>query len=117
MRHGSGQVRPSQPVRDHRHHPNLVLLSSRQIWTFACLTRLPGTAERNGKRHRAAGTPGPRCSALGYTFGMEIGIYTFAERTPDPATGATIGEGQRLRDLLEQVELADQVGLDVYGVG
>jgi probable LLM family oxidoreductase len=48
---------------------------------------------------------------------MEIGIYTFAERTPDPVTGATIGEGQRLRDLLEQAELADAVGLDVYGVG
>jgi probable LLM family oxidoreductase len=47
---------------------------------------------------------------------MEIGIYTFAERTPD-AAGVTISEGQRLRDLLEQAELADQVGLDVYGVG
>jgi len=48
---------------------------------------------------------------------MEIGIYTFAERTPDPASGATISQGQRLRELIEQVELADQVGLDVYGVG
>ena len=48
---------------------------------------------------------------------MELGVYTFAELTPDPATGATIDPQQRLRDLLEEVELADQVGLDVFGVG
>jgi probable LLM family oxidoreductase len=48
---------------------------------------------------------------------MEIGIYTFAETTPDPATGATIDTGQRLRDLIEEIELADQVGLEVFGIG
>jgi probable LLM family oxidoreductase len=48
---------------------------------------------------------------------MELGIYTFAETTRDPATGRTIGAQERLRDLLEEAELADQVGLDVYGVG
>jgi alkanesulfonate monooxygenase SsuD/methylene tetrahydromethanopterin reductase-like flavin-dependent oxidoreductase (luciferase family) len=48
---------------------------------------------------------------------MEIGLYTFAETTPDPATGRLISPGERLRDLLEEIELADQVGLDVYGVG
>ena len=48
---------------------------------------------------------------------MEIGIYTFAETTPDPGTGRVIGTGERLRDLLEEIELADQVGLDVFGVG
>lgn len=48
---------------------------------------------------------------------MELGIYTFAETTPDPATGRTIGAAERLRDLLEEIELADQVGLDVFGVG
>ena len=48
---------------------------------------------------------------------MEIGIYTFAETTPDPRTGRTIGSAERMRDLLEEIELADQVGLDVYGVG
>jgi probable LLM family oxidoreductase len=48
---------------------------------------------------------------------MEIGVYTFAETTPDPATGETVTAGQRLRDLLEEIELADQVGLDVFGVG
>src|SRR5881396_2268764 len=48
---------------------------------------------------------------------MELGLYTFAETTPDPATGQTISPEQRLRDLLEEVELAEQVGLDVFGVG
>ena len=47
----------------------------------------------------------------------EIGIYTFAERTPDAATGITVSPAQRLRDLIEEIELADQVGLDVFGVG
>jgi probable LLM family oxidoreductase len=42
---------------------------------------------------------------------MEIGIYTFA----DVAPGAAAGE--RLRNLIEEMELADQVGLDVFGVG
>lgn len=47
---------------------------------------------------------------------MELGIYTFAERTPDPETGETVGPAQRLRDVVE-IELADQVGLDVFGLG
>lgn len=48
---------------------------------------------------------------------MEIGVYTFAETTADPITGHTVSAAQRLRDLIEEIELADQVGLDVFGVG
>jgi probable LLM family oxidoreductase len=48
---------------------------------------------------------------------MELGVFTFGERTPDPRTGQLVSEEQRVRDLIEQIELADQVGLDVYGVG
>ena len=48
---------------------------------------------------------------------MELGIYSFAEVTEDPATDQAIRPGQRLRDLIEEIELADQVGLDVYGLG
>jgi probable LLM family oxidoreductase len=48
---------------------------------------------------------------------MEIGVYTFAETTPDPATGNVVSSQQRISDLLEEIELADQVGLDVFGVG
>ena len=48
---------------------------------------------------------------------MELGLYTFAELTPDPRTGRTVSPERRLRDLIEEIELADQVGLDVFGVG
>jgi probable LLM family oxidoreductase len=48
---------------------------------------------------------------------MQIGIYTFAENTPDPRTGHMMSAERRLRDLMEEIELADQVGLDVFGVG
>jgi probable LLM family oxidoreductase len=48
---------------------------------------------------------------------FELGIYSFAELTPDPATGALISPAQRLHNLLETIELADQVGLDVFGLG
>ena len=48
---------------------------------------------------------------------MQIGIYTFADMARDTATGQTITPEQRMRHLLEEIELADQVGLDVFGVG
>jgi probable LLM family oxidoreductase len=48
---------------------------------------------------------------------MEIGLYTFAETSADPVTGQTVSSAQRLREVLEEIELADQVGLDVFGVG
>jgi probable LLM family oxidoreductase len=42
---------------------------------------------------------------------MELGIYTFAEVAPGQDGAA------RMRDLLEEVSLAEEVGLDVFGVG
>ena len=48
---------------------------------------------------------------------MELGISTFAERTPDQITGITVSAEQRLKDLMEEIILADQLGLDVYAVG
>ena len=48
---------------------------------------------------------------------MELGLYTFIERTPDPDTGATVSPAQRLRDAVEEAEVADEVGLDVFAVG
>jgi probable LLM family oxidoreductase len=48
---------------------------------------------------------------------VEIGLYTFAELSPDPATGTTVTPARRMRDLMEEIELADQVGLEVFGVG
>jgi probable LLM family oxidoreductase len=48
---------------------------------------------------------------------VELGVYTFGDVLRDPRTGTTISPQQRLRNLLEEIELADQVGLDVFGVG
>jgi probable LLM family oxidoreductase len=48
---------------------------------------------------------------------MEFGIYTFVERTPDPLTGNLISGQQRINDLMEEIELTEQVGLDVFAVG
>ena len=48
---------------------------------------------------------------------MELGLYTFAELTPDPATGRAISPAVRLRNLVEEARLADEVGLEVFAVG
>ncbi len=48
---------------------------------------------------------------------MELGIFTFAETPLDPVTGRQVGAHARIRNLLEEIELADQVGLDLFGVG
>jgi probable LLM family oxidoreductase len=48
---------------------------------------------------------------------FEIGIMTFGEITEDPVTGAVPSPRQRARETIEQAEVADQAGLDVFGVG
>jgi probable LLM family oxidoreductase len=48
---------------------------------------------------------------------MEIGIDSFAAILPDPATGALPAATDRMAELLDEIEVADRVGLDVFGVG
>src|SRR3984957_12499518 len=48
---------------------------------------------------------------------MEIGIDSFAALVPDPITGATVSAEVRMGHLLEEIALADEVGLDVFGLG
>ncbi|WP_182104234.1 LLM class flavin-dependent oxidoreductase [Niallia taxi] len=48
---------------------------------------------------------------------MEIGISTFVETTPDVNTGKTAPHSQRIREVVEEIVLADKVGLDIFGVG
>jgi len=48
---------------------------------------------------------------------MEIGIDSFAAILPDPKTGKLPSATDRMADLLEEVEVADRVGLDVFGMG
>ena len=48
---------------------------------------------------------------------MEIGIYTFGDLGADIESGKMITPVQRMKNLLEEIELADQLGIDVFGVG
>jgi len=48
---------------------------------------------------------------------MELGIYSFVENTPDPESGKTLPPSLRLKNLLEEIELADQAGLDMFAIG
>src|SRR5450432_3774750 len=48
---------------------------------------------------------------------MDIGIDSFAAAISDPATGLTLEPVDRMEHLLEEIELADKVGLDVFGIG
>ncbi|MES2464563.1 MAG: Atu2307/SP_0267 family LLM class monooxygenase [Armatimonadota bacterium] len=48
---------------------------------------------------------------------MEIGIDSFAANIPDPVTGVTLSPAERIANLLGEIETADRVGLDIFGVG
>lgn len=50
-------------------------------------------------------------------FLVEIGVTTFVETTPDVETGKVISHAERIREVVEEIVLADSVGLDVFGVG
>jgi probable LLM family oxidoreductase len=53
----------------------------------------------------------------GTEYAMELGIYTFGDITPNPNTGRAIGVSQRYAEILAAAKLADDAGLDVFGVG
>ena len=48
---------------------------------------------------------------------MELGLYTFGDVHPDPVSGERVSPGQRIREVLERVRLAEEVGLDYVGIG
>src|ERR1700740_2823623 len=48
---------------------------------------------------------------------MEIGIDSFAAAISDPAAGLILSPVERMQHLLDEIELADKVGLDVFGIG
>jgi probable LLM family oxidoreductase len=48
---------------------------------------------------------------------MEIGVYTFADIGTHPLTNEKISSHQRIQNLLEEIVLADELGLDVFAVG
>lgn len=48
---------------------------------------------------------------------MEFGIYTFVENTDHPQLNGKLSPAQRLKNLMEEIELADEAGLDIFGIG
>ena len=48
---------------------------------------------------------------------MELGVYSFGDVQRDPRTGALGSTAAAQRNLLEAIQLADQVGLDYFGIG
>ena len=48
---------------------------------------------------------------------MELGIGMFGDLAIDPATGRLKDAKQKMHEIIEQIKLADEVGLDVFGLG
>lgn len=48
---------------------------------------------------------------------MQLGLITFADMQPESLPGRAINAHQRIKDLMEEMKLADELGLDVFGVG
>src|SRR5215469_3423066 len=48
---------------------------------------------------------------------MQIGIDSFGAVISDPASGISLSPIERIENLLEEIEFADQVDLDVFGIG
>ncbi|HTJ79480.1 MAG TPA: LLM class flavin-dependent oxidoreductase [Rariglobus sp.] len=48
---------------------------------------------------------------------MQLGLDSFVAVSPDPFTGVTPGAEERFAHLMEEIALADQIGLDVFGIG
>jgi len=48
---------------------------------------------------------------------MQIGVDSFGAVISDPVTGVNLSPAQRMQNLLEEIVLTDQVGLDVFGIG
>lgn len=49
--------------------------------------------------------------------GLEFGIYTLGDHLPDPNTGRRISAQERIRQIIEYAQLAEQAGLDFFSVG
>jgi probable LLM family oxidoreductase len=48
---------------------------------------------------------------------MDLGMYSFGDIHPNPVTHEKVSPAQRMADLLERIRLAEQVGLDFFGIG
>ena len=48
---------------------------------------------------------------------MDVGVDSFVSVVTDPDTGAVVESAERMEHLLEEIELADRVGLYSFGIG
>ncbi|MDF2978828.1 MAG: Flavin-dependent oxidoreductase, F420-dependent methylene-tetrahydromethanopterin reductase, partial [Actinomycetospora sp.] len=48
---------------------------------------------------------------------MQFGVFSVSDITPDPTTGRTPTEAERLRAVLRIAEKTEEVGLDVFALG
>jgi alkanesulfonate monooxygenase SsuD/methylene tetrahydromethanopterin reductase-like flavin-dependent oxidoreductase (luciferase family) len=48
---------------------------------------------------------------------MDLGIYSFGDRHPDPFTGVQVSVADQYANTLERMKLADELGLSFYGLG
>src|SRR4029079_10440011 len=73
--------------------------------------RYPDFADRDASRDRCDGT------TAWESGDVDVGVDSFAAVVTDPDTGAVIESAERMAHLLEEIELADRVGLASYGIG
>ena len=48
---------------------------------------------------------------------MEFGLCTFADMQPENVAGEAMITNKRFKELMEEIKLADEVGLDVFAIG
>lgn len=49
--------------------------------------------------------------------GLEFGVYTLGDHLENPHTGKRISAQERLNEIIEMAQLAEEVGLDFFSVG
>ena len=49
--------------------------------------------------------------------GLEFGLYTLGEHVPDPHTGKQISAQERIKQMIEMAQLAEQAGMDIFQLG
>lgn len=48
---------------------------------------------------------------------MQLGVYSFGDRHPDPVTGERVSVADKLAQTVERIKLADELNLGFYGLG
>src|SRR5205809_7082157 len=69
--------------------------------------------ESNERSQAELGMPDPKTQAEK----MQVGVDSFAAQFADDCAGLEVSASTSIRQLVQRIELADQVGLDVFGVG